>query len=166
MKTKNLALYGMLTALALILSYLESLLPLSFAVPGVKLGLPNITVLFALYRLGGKGACAVSLVRVLLASVLFGNMFSLAYGAAGAVLSLLVMVLLKKSGKFSVTAVSVAGGVAHNAGQIAVAVIVLETRGLIYYFPPLCVSGVVAGLLVGFAAALLIKRVDIAGGKK
>lgn len=161
MKTKKIALYGLLTTLALILSYLESLLPLSFAVPGVKLGLPNIAVLFALYRLGGRGACAISLVRVLLVSVLFGNMFSLAYGASGAVLSLLVMLLLKKSGKFSVAAVSVAGGVAHNAGQIIVAVFVLETRGLIYYLPPLCVSGVAAGLLVGLAAALLIRRTDI-----
>ena len=164
MKTERLALYGLLTSLALILSYLESLLPLSFAVPGVKLGLPNIAVLFALYRLGGRGACTISLVRVLLASILFGNLFSLAYGAAGASLSLLVMLLLKKSGKFSVAAVSVAGGVAHNAGQIIVAIFVLETRGLIYYLPPLCVSGIAAGLLVGLAAALLIKRADI--GKK
>lgn len=166
MKTKNTALYGLLTALALVLSYLESLLPLSFAVPGVKLGLPNIAVLFALYRLGGKGACAISLVRVLLVSVLFGNMFSLAYSAAGAALSLLVMLLLRKSGKFGVTAVSVAGGVAHNIGQITVAVFVLETRGLMWYFPPLCVSGIAAGLLVGLASALLIKRTDLAGGKK
>lgn len=166
MKTKNLALYGLLTALALVLSYLESLLPLSFAVPGVKMGLPNIAVLFALYRLGGKGACAISLARVLLASVLFGNMFSLAYSAAGAALSLLVMLLLKKSGKFGVAAVSVTGGVAHNAGQIIVAIFVLETRGLIWYLPPLCVSGIAAGLLVGLASALLIRRADIAGGKK
>ena len=164
MKTERLALYGLLTSLALILSYLESLLPLSFAVPGVKLGLPNIAVLFALYRLGGRGACTISLVRVLLASILFGNLFSLAYGAAGASLSLLVMLLLKKSGKFSVAAVSVAGGVAHNAGQIIVAIFVLETRGLIYYLPPLCVAGVAAGLLIGLSAALLIKRADI--GKK
>ena len=144
MKTERLALYGLLTSLALILSYLESLLPL--------------------YRLGGRGACTISLVRVLLASILFGNLFSLAYGAAGASLSLLVMLLLKKSGKFSVAAVSVAGGVAHNAGQIIVAIFVLETRGLIYYLPPLCVSGVAAGLLIGLSAALLIKRADI--GKK
>ena len=150
MKTKRLALYGLLTSLALILSYLESLMPLSFTVPGVKLGLPNIAVLFALYRLGGRGACTISLVRVLLVSIL-----------AGAALSLAVMLILKGSRKFSVAAVSVAGGVAHNAGQIIVAVFVLETRGLIYYLPPLCVSGVAAGLLVGLAAALLIKRVDI-----
>ena len=161
MKTKRLALYGLLTSLALILSYLESLMPLSFTVPGVKLGLPNIAVLFALYRLGGRGACTISLVRVLLVSILFGNLFSLAYGAAGAALSLAVMLILKGSRKFSVAAVSVAGGVAHNAGQIIVAVFVLETRGLISYLPPLCVSGVAAGLLVGLAAALLIKRVDI-----
>lgn len=163
MRTKDLTTYALLTALALVLSYLESLLPLSFAVPGVKMGLPNIAVLFALYRLGGRGACAVSLTRVALVSILFGNLFSLAYSAAGAALSLLVMLPLKKSGKFGVPAVSVSGGVAHNVGQVSVAIVVLETRGLIWYLPPLCVSGIAAGLLVGLASALLIKRADIAG---
>jgi heptaprenyl diphosphate synthase len=161
MKAKKLAVYGLLVALAMILSYVEALIPLSFAVPGIKMGLPNIVVLFALYKIGFREAATISLVRVMLSSILFGNMFTLVYSASGAVLSLLVMYLLRRSGKFSTAAVSVAGGVAHNVGQIIVAIFVLETAGLIYYLPALCVSGVVAGLLIGFVSALLIKRVDL-----
>lgn len=159
MKTKKLALGGMLVVAALILSYVESLLPLSIGVPGIKMGLPNIAILFALYRLSFKDACAVSLVRILLVSILFGTLFSLAYSVAGAALSLPVMLLLKKSGKFTTAGVSVAGGVAHNAGQILVAMALLETAEIGYYLPILCVSGTVAGICVGLAAALLIRRV-------
>ena len=159
MKAKNVALYGLLIALALVLSYLESLVPLSFAVPGIKMGLSNIVVVFALYRLRARDAAVISLVRVLLVSVLFGNVFSLAYSAAGAVLSLLVMLLLKSTGKFSETGVSVAGAVAHNAGQILVAVFMLETGRLVYYLPVLCISGTIAGVCIGLVSALLVKRI-------
>lgn len=161
MKAKKIALYGLLTALALILSYVESLLPLSFTVPGIKMGLPNVAILFALYKLDFKSACIISLIRVVLTSTLFSNGFSLVYSAAGAVLSLTVMYLLRRSGKFSVAAVSAAGGVAHNVGQIIVAIFVLETGALIYYLPVLCISGIVTGLLIGLVSALLIKRVDL-----
>lgn len=161
MKTKRTALCGLLTALAMILSYVEAMLPLSFTVPGVKMGLPNIAILFVLYKLGFRSACTVSLIRVALTSILFGNAFSLLYSLAGAALSLAVMYLLRKSGKFGVTAVSVAGGVAHNVGQIIVAIFALETGSLVYYLPALCVSGVGAGLLIGLASALLIRRVDL-----
>ena len=161
MKAKNVALYGLLIALALVLSYLESLVPLSFAVPGIKMGLPNIVVVFALYRLRARDAAVISLVRVLLVSVLFGNVFSLAYSAAGAALSLLVMMLLKSTGKFSETGVSVAGAVAHNAGQILVAVFVLETGRLVYYLPVLCISATIAGICIGLVSALLVKRVRL-----
>ena len=159
MKTKDVALYGILLVLALMLSYVEALLPLSFTIPGIKLGLPNIVVLFVLYRLGFKSACTVSLLRVALSSLLFGNVMSLAYSLAGAVLSLAVMGLLKKCGKFSHAGVSVAGGVAHNAGQILVAMALLETAEIGYYLPVLCVTGTVAGIFVGLTAALLLKRV-------
>ncbi len=159
MKSKKIALYGILTALALVLSYLESLIPLSFAVPGVKLGLTNIAVLFALYKLGAGDACIISLVRVLLASLLFGNAYSLAYSLSGAVLSLLVMLLLKKYARFSVTGVSVAGGVAHNAGQVLMAALIMENVGIAAYLPVLCVSGTAAGVCIGLLSALLIERV-------
>lgn len=157
---KNVARFGLLIALALVLSYLESLIPLSFSVPGIKLGLPNLVVIFALYRLSSKAAAVISLIRVLLVAVLFGSVLSLAYSAAGAVLSLLVMWGLKRSGKFGCTGVSVAGAVAHNAGQILAAALLLETSRLTWYLPVLCISGTVAGVCIGLLSALLIQRVN------
>ena len=159
MKTKNVALTGLLIALALVLSYLESLVPLSFAIPGIKLGLPNLVVVFALYRLKPPIAAAISLLRVALVALLFGSALSLAYSAAGAVLSLAVMLLLRKTGRFGCTGVSVAGAVAHNLGQILTAAALLETASLAWYFPVLCLSGTVAGVVIGLLAALLVKRI-------
>ena len=158
MKTSKVAQYGLLIALALVLSYAESLLP-TLGVPGVKLGLPNLAIVFALYRLGLWDAWMLSIVRVLLASVLFGSGVSLAYSVAGAVLSLAVMCLLKKTDKFSPVGVSVAGGVAHNAGQIFVAMALLETARLAWYLPVLWISGTVAGVLIGIASGELVKRI-------
>ena len=158
MKTKKTALTGLLIALALVLSYLESLVPLSFAIPGIKLGLPNLVIVFALYRLRPSVAAAISLLRVALVA-LFGSALSLAYSAAGAVLSFAVMVLLKRSGRFGCTGVSVAGGVAHNLAQIATAALLLETPSLAWYFPVLCVSGTAAGVCIGLLSALLVKRI-------
>ena len=158
MSASKVARYGLITALALALSWLESLLP-PLGVPGVKLGLPNLAVVFALYRLSWKDACVISLVRVVLAALLFGSGVSLAYSVAGAVLSLAVMGPLEKTGKFSSVGVSVAGGVAHNAGQLLVAMALLETARLAWYLPVLWVSGTVAGVLVGIVSGELVKRV-------
>ncbi len=158
MKASKVAQYGLIAALALVLSYLESLVP-SLGVPGVKLGLPNIAIVFALYRLGWRDACIISLVRVFLVFLLFGNGAGLAYSLAGAALSLALMGLLKKTGKFSSVGVSVAGGVAHNAGQILVAMALLETSRLAWYLPVLWVSGTVAGVLIGIVSGGLVERV-------
>ncbi len=158
MKASKVAQYGLLTALALVLSWLESLLP-PLGAPGVKLGLPNLAVVFALYRLGWKDACVISLVRVVLVTLLFGNGAALAYSIAGAALSLSLMGLLNKTGKFSSIGVSVAGGVAHNAGQILVAMALLETSRLAWYLPVLWISGTVAGVLVGVISGILVKRI-------
>ena len=158
MKASKVAQYGLIAALALVLSYLESLVP-SLGVPGVKLGLPNIAIVFALYRLGWRDACIISLVRVFLVFLLFGNGAALAYSIAGAALSLALMGLLKKTGKFSSVGVSVAGGVAHNAGQILVAMALLETSRLAWYLPVLWVSGTVAGVLIGIVSGGLVERV-------
>ena len=158
MKASKIAQYGLLTALALVLSYLESLIP-PLWVPGVKLGLPNLAVVFALYRLGWKDACVISLVRVVLVTLLFGNGAALAYSIAGAALSLSLMGLLKKTRKFSTVGVSVAGGVAHNAGQILVAMALLETSRLAWYLPVLWVSGTIAGVLIGIVSGVLVERV-------
>ena len=163
MKARKAALCGLLTALALVLSYLEALVPLSFTVPGVKLGLPNLAILFALYRLGFRQAALISLLRVALVSLLFGNVFSLAYSAAGAVLSLAVMWLLRCTGRFGTAGVSVAGAVAHNIGQILTAMAVLETGAIAAYLPVLLLSGTLAGVCIGLVSAVLIRRVRIPG---
>lgn len=157
---KKVARFGLLTALALILSYLESLLPIPLGVPGIKLGLPNLVVLFALYRLSPRAAAAISLLRVLLVSILFGSVLTLAYSAAGAVLSFLTMWALKRSGRFGCTGVSVAGALAHNAGQILAAAVLLETGQLAWYLPVLCVSGTVAGVCIGLLGAALLRRIS------
>ncbi len=157
-KTKRLVLLAMLTAVAMILSYVESLLP-SVGIPGVKMGLANIAVIFALFRFGWKEAAALSLVRVVLVSLLFGSVGAMLYSLAGAVLSLAVMALLRRIDRFSTVGISVAGGVAHNAGQILMAMLILHTKQLLVYLPVLAVSGIAGGVLTGLAAALLIRRI-------
>ena len=157
-KTKRLVLLAMLTAVAMILSYVESLLP-SVGIPGVKMGLANIAVIFALFRFGWKEAAALSLVGVLLVSLLFGSVGAMLYSLAGAVLSLAVMALLRRIDRFSTVGISVAGGVAHNAGQILMAMLILQTKQLLVYLPVLAVSGIAGGVLTGLAAALLIRRI-------
>ncbi len=159
MKVKKVAVLGLCVALAMIMSYIESLFPLNLAVPGIKMGLANIVIIFLLYRVGFSSACIVSLIRVFLVSMLFGNVMMMAYSIAGAVLSLAVMLVLKKCGKFSVVGVSIAGGVAHNAGQIIMAVILLGAKQIAYYLPVLAVTGTVTGVLIGIAASVVIKRV-------
>lgn len=141
MKTRVMTTAALLAAAAMILSYVESLLP-SVGIPGVKMGLANIAVIFALYRLGWRLAAWISLVRVVTVTLLFGTVAALAYSLAGAVLSLLVMGVLRRTERFSPMGVSVAGGVAHNAGQILVAMWLLETRQLAWYFPVLAAAGV------------------------
>lgn len=157
-RTKQIADYGLLVALALVLSYLESLVPPFFAVPGVKLGLTNVVVLIALYRMGWKQAITMNFLRILLVSMTFGNAFSLFYAMGGGMLSSLVMIALKKSDKFSMTAVSVAGGVAHNVGQILVAMVVLETWRIVSYLVILWISGIAAGIVVGVISYEVLKR--------
>lgn len=158
---KSVALLGICTAIAMVLSYLESLIPLSFAVPGVKLGLANIAIVFVLYKLGAKEAVLVSALRIIWMAILFGNFLTLAYSATGAVLSLTAMILLKRSERFSAVGVSVTGGILHNAGQILVAMLVMETAQIVYYLPVLCISGIAAGVAVGIVSAILIKRIPV-----
>ena len=158
--TRKLTMLAMTMAVAMVLSYIESQIPAFVAVPGVKVGLANIAVIFALYRFGFKEACLVSVVRVLVMSMLFG-LGAIFYSMAGAVLSLLGMVILKKTGIFSEISVSVAGGVLHNLGQIIAACIILETNAVKYYLPFLILSGVLAGAVIGTAAGFLVRRIKI-----
>lgn len=160
-KAKNITTLGICTTLAMVLSYLESLIPLSFAVPGIKLGLANVVVIFVLYKFGAKEAVVVSGLRIVWMAILFGNVLTLAYSFAGGVLSLSAMIALKHFDRFSTVGVSVTGGILHNVGQIAVAMLVMETAQIVYYLPVLCISGIAAGVAVGAVAAILIKRVPV-----
>ena len=157
--TKKLATLSLLISVAMILSYIESLIPPLVAVPGVKLGLSNIATVFALYALGAPAAVTVSLLRVLLSALLFGSFVSLIYSFSGALLALALMILIRKIGRFSSVGVSVVGGVTHNIGQILMAMLLLETAELGYYLVVLTVTGTISGILIGLCGALLIKRV-------
>ena len=159
-KSKRVAFLGCMTALALVLAYVEILLPpLVNSVPGIKLGLPNIAIIFVLYRFGVPDAAVVSFVRIVVVSLLFGNPMTFAYSVAGAFLSLTVMVLLRKLNFLSTVGVSVAGGVFHNVGQILTAMVLLGTAELGYYLIVLAVTGTLSGILIGLCAGLAIKRV-------
>lgn len=154
----KVAYFGVFTALALIFSYVETLIPISFGIPGVKLGLANLIVVIALYKLGLKEAYLLSVVRVLLAGFLFGNYFSIIYSLAGALLSLTVMAALKKAGGFSMIGVSIAGGVFHNIGQLFVAMLVVETFRVAYYVPVLLTAGLLTGCVIGILAQEMLRR--------
>lgn len=157
MKTK-VAYFGVFTALALIFSYIETLIPIHLGIPGVKLGLANLIIVITLYKMGTKEAYILSVVRIILAGFIFANMFSILYSMAGGLLSLTVMVFLKRIDKFSVMGISMAGGVFHNIGQLIMAAIVLESLSVTYYLPVLLVSGVLTGFLIGFIANEMLKR--------
>ena len=161
MKASKLSLAALSVSLAMILSFVESQIPAFVAIPGVKIGLTNIVVIYALYKLGWKYAAVISFVRVLLVGMLFGNGVSIAYSLAGAVVSFAVMVLLMRAKVFSTAAVSVAGGVMHNMAQIGMACIIMETNLLTYYAPFLLISGTLAGIAIGVISAIMLKRVDI-----
>ncbi len=150
---------ALMIALALVFSYVESLIPINFGIPGVKLGLANLVIVAALYLMGGRQALLISVVRIILAGILFGNLFSIIYSLAGGLLSLAVMVLVKRSDKVSVVTVSVAGGISHNIGQLLVAMAVIENLNLIFYLPVLLISGFITGLIIGIVCRLVLPRI-------
>ena len=158
MKQKT-AHMGMFLAAALICSYIESLIPINFGIPGIKLGLTNIVVLLMLYLTGTKEAFTISMLRILLAGFLFGNAFSIVYSLSGGMLSFGVMYLLKRLNKLGVVTVSVAGGICHNIGQILFAAILVNNINIMYYVPVLIVSGSVTGFLIGILSQEMIFRI-------
>lgn len=160
MRTK-VAYFGVFTALALIFSYVESLIPIHMGIPGVKLGLANLIIVIALYKMSIKEAYILSIVRIVLAGFMFGNLFAILYSLAGAMLSLTIMSVLQKTDKFSIFGVSMAGGVFHNVGQLVMAAIVLESISIGYYFPVLLISGLVTGFMIGVIANEMLKRLKM-----
>ena len=161
MNQKKIAYMGLFAAVAIIFGYVESLIPFFAGVPGMKLGLANLAVLFILEKYTWKEAAMVSLVRIVVIGFMFGNLFSILYSIAGATLSLIVMTLMKKFSGFSILGISVAGGVSHNIGQLIIACFITMTSGLIYYAPALLISGVITGLLTGTLTGEVLKRIRL-----
>lgn len=162
MKNK-VAMFGVFTALALIFSYVEAMIPINFGIPGVKLGLANLIVVIVLYKGDWKDALFIAVARIVLSGFIFGNLFSILYSLAGGLLSLLVMILLKKTNAFSIAGVSIGGGAAHNVGQLLVAMFVVQTYQVGYYLPVLLIAGVLTGAMIGIVALEVVKRLRFSG---
>ena len=160
MAKKNVAWYGVMIALAFIFSYVETLIPFEMiGIPGVKLGLANLVVVVALYTMRTRDAFVISIVRILLVGFTFGNPYSAIYGLAGGLLSFALMALLKKIDIFGTFGVSMVGGICHNAGQLIVAMLVVENVNLMYYMPILGISGAITGAVIGIVAEMIIVRI-------
>ena len=159
MYQKKTAYLGVFAAVAIIFGYVESLFPFFAGIPGIKLGLANLAVLYILEKYTWKEAALVSAVRIVVIGFLFGNMFSILYSLAGAALSLAVMNLMKKRAGFSILGVSVSGGVSHNIGQLIIAALIVENTAFLYYAPVLIISGVITGLLIGLLTREVLKRI-------
>lgn len=158
MKNK-IAYWGVFLALTLVCSYVESLIPISFGIPGVKLGLTNIVVILMLYTIGAKDAILISVLRIILAGFMFGNAFSIIYSLAGGILSFVVMLLLKNTGKLKILSISTAGGISHNVGQLIVAALVVENYNILFYVPVLIIAGIITGFLIGLLAGEIVLRI-------
>ena len=146
-----------MASLALIFSYVEAIIPYSPGVPGIKLGIANIVTVIALYKFGPKDAAAVSIIRIVIAGLLFNGLFGMLYSLAGAAVSLIGMILLKKTDLFSVVGVSMAAGVLHNLGQLLMAAALISDLRIFFYFPVLLFSGIAAGIIVGIVSAYILR---------
>lgn len=150
---------GLLLATALILSYIESLIPFFFGVPGMKLGLPNMAIVMALYMFGWKEAIVINVFRIVISGFLFGNMYGILFSLSGAVISFIAMLIIKSTDRFSMTGTSIIGGVFHNIAQILVAAFVVKTSGIIYYMPVLIIAGVITGFINGTIASQVMTHI-------
>lgn len=160
-KTKRLALSAVLASLGLIFSYIEAIIPFSVGIPGVKLGIANLVVIIALYFFGVSYAFSINVIRIIVAGLLFNGAFGAIYSLAGACVSLMVMIILKKTKWFSIVGVSMAGGVAHNIGQLLMAAAIISNIKIFLYFPVLLFSGMITGIIIGILAHLILKKLTI-----
>ena len=157
--SRRIAVCGVLTALALIFSYIEALIPIPIGIPGVKLGIANIAIIAVIYIVGDTEAIIVNLLRIVLIGILFGNLYSFLFSLAGGMLSVILMILVKKTKKLSMVGVSIIGGVTHNIGQIVAAVFLMDNVAIAYYLPILIVAGVITGIVIGCVCQLATKRI-------
>lgn len=156
-ETKRFAILSIMIGLSLVLSYVDSLIPIVVTIPGIKLGLANIATIYVLYRLGIKEAIIVSILRVFLSALLFGTIVTLSYSIVGATLSLVIMIVFKRISSLHMITISILGAVMHNMGQIGVAMFIMSTKEIIYYLPILVITGVISGIGVGLLAILVLK---------
>ncbi len=161
MKTKRLAYLSLFTAFAIILSYVESVLPINFGIPGVKLGLANFVIVLVLFSMKPVDAIIINIARILVVGILFGNAFSIVFSLCGAFVSFLCMWLVKKIKIFNIISISVVGGVSHNVGQLIVAAFVVNSYQIMYYVPVLIISGVVTGVIIGIIAQIVVSKVKL-----
>ncbi|MCR5100400.1 MAG: Gx transporter family protein [Butyrivibrio sp.] len=150
--TKKIARSGLLLSIALILSYIESLFPFFYGIPGMKLGLPNMAIVLTMYLFGNSEALIINILRIIISGFLFGNLFGILFSICGALISFLAMLIVKKIDLFSIYGVSVTGGVFHNIAQLFVAAFIVKTSGIIYYMPFLILGGVITGFINGIVA--------------
>lgn len=158
--SKKIAKMGIFVALAMIFTYVELLIPINIGVSGIKLGLANLVVVTGLYLFKPNEVLLISIVRILLMGILFGNAASLIYSLSGGILSFIIMLVLKKTNLFSIIAISISGGVFHNIGQIGVAVVVLHNAAILSYLPVLMIAGIITGTLIGFISNRIITSVN------
>ena len=157
--THRISMYAMYTALAFVFSYIESLIPLSIGIPGVKPGFANIVILLVVCSSGHiTDAYSIAVIRVVLTGLTYGNLSTMIYALAGTLLATTSRLISKNSGLLSTTGISIIGGIAHNMGQLIAAIIMLSTAGLIYYLPVLVISGLVTGMVTGIITDKCIKH--------
>ena len=158
---KRIAICGVFTALALIFGYIEALIPIPIEIPGVKLGIANIAIIAVIYIVGDTEAIIVNFLRIVLTGILFGSFYSFMFSLVGGMLSVLLMILVKKTKKLSMVGVSIIGGVSHNVGQIVAAVFLMDSVAIALYLPVLIVAGVVTGIVIGLVGQLVTKRITV-----
>ena len=156
---RRVAISALFASLALIFSYIEAILPAAPGIPGIKLGIANLVVIIAMYRLDSRYALTINLIRIFLAGFMFSGLYGAIYSLCGCILSFAVMCLLKKSDAFSVVGVSMGGGVAHNIGQLSIAAILVSSPQIFYYLPVLIISGTVSGILIGWLGWILLEHI-------
>ena len=158
---KRVTLCGMLTALALVFNYIEAIVPMPVAIPGIKLGIANIVIVFALYKIGIKEAVVISALRIILAGSMFGNATGVIYSLSGAFLSIVIMIVLKKITDLHIVTISICGAIFHVLGQLLVAGVVVGFEVIYYYAFPVLAAAFIAGAVVGIISSILISRIPI-----
>lgn len=156
---KKISLTALFTAFAVVLSYIESFIPIT-GIPGVKIGLANFAIMLALYLLGYKEAILINIIRIIIVGAMFGNLFGILFSISGALISFCVMAISKKINKLSVITIAILGGVSHNIAQLIIAGFVVETYSVLVYIPVLIISGLITGAVIGILSEIVIKRIN------